>query len=201
MPFAQDKITALSIKPLAKEDKFGNKFRFNFQLDGDNDKWFTSNNLRGDDIPAYVNKDAKIGKGLEIEFMYTVSGSEGQFKNIQATTLKITGGELQQQAPAQPAPAAQGYQPKPDGDYVNPSVIGQILNLMVDTKAVKSLEDITPQKAEEFVIKYNKAKEIIEASFKAIQNQAREKTAEDNIEQMEKQVEVDDNYGDDSVPF
>lgn len=165
MPLATGKITGIKIWPLKEESKYGNKFSVTLYLDKER---YSLGQVKYDSRPVYVHQGCdKIEVGHEVEFMYTENNG---YKNIKKTTMSITGGEPIEykskdeflkgaaQTPTSPI--------KKDDDYVNPAVIGQILNLMVDLKVVKSLDAITPAVADKFIAQYKQAKEVIEASYR-----------------------------------
>lgn len=93
MPMTSGQVEAVSVKPLASEDQYGNTHRCAFKVGED---WYSAGSTRGG---SYINKNVpELQAGMIVEFMFDINGD---FKNVKRPTLSVTGG-----SPAVPPPSS-----------------------------------------------------------------------------------------------
>ena len=126
MPSINGKIEAISIKPMANPDTYGNTFRASLKIGED---WYGYGSLKKDAINVKSGGDwVQVAKGMDVEFMFDVNGS---FKNVKKASFSITdaSGAQAPQAPRIGSPT----EPQQTGkNFVNPAEIGQCLNLAAE---------------------------------------------------------------------
>jgi len=139
MPSFNGKVEAISIKPLAQADTYGNVFRAGIKLGED---WYSWGSLKKEAIVFKNGNDwHTLAKGDEIEGMFKANGD---FKNIQAKSVVLlsTGNP-----PPPPPPVGKSF---PNSSSVNPAEVGQCLNLAVEVLGLdgkKLLQDDEVEKA------------------------------------------------------
>ena len=127
MPHLAGNIEAISIKPLAQPDNYGNTFRASLKIGED---WLSYGTLKKDAINVKMGSDwVQVAKGMEVEFMYK---QNGDFKNIDKKSFTVT--DATSSAPPPSSQPQQQYNaPQASkGGFVNPAEIGQCLNLAAE---------------------------------------------------------------------
>ena len=126
MPHLSGSIEAISVKPLAQPDNYGNTFRASIKIGED---WLSYGTLKKDAINVKNGSEwVEVQKGMGVEFMYKVNGS---FKNIDKKSFTITDATSAQPV-QQRSQAPVKQQSSNGGSFVNPAEIGQCLNLAVE---------------------------------------------------------------------
>lgn len=126
MPHLAGSIEAISIKPLAQPDNYGNTFRASLKIGED---WLSYGTLKKDAINVKDGSNwVEVQKGMAVEFMYK---QNGDFKNIDKKSFTITDATSAQPA-QQRSQAPVKQQSSNGGGFVNPAEIGQCLNLAVE---------------------------------------------------------------------
>ena len=128
MPHLAGNIEAISIKPLAQPDNYGNTFRASLKIGED---WISYGTLKKDSINVKMGNDwVQVAKGMEVEFMYK---QNGDFKNIDKKSFSIT--DATSSAPPQQsyqAPQQSSGATVSRGSSVNPATVGACLNLAIE---------------------------------------------------------------------
>jgi len=169
MPHINGKIEAISIKEMAKPDKYDNKYRDSMKI---GEEWFSFGTTKKPEISVKIGETwTVIQKGMEVEFMYDINGD---FKNIKKTTVSITDASgavasapVQQQAPS-------GTNAVNKGSFVNPAEIGQCLNLAADVLKLDGTALLNPEKVTEAISWYKEVRALFNELYEGVELKPKE---------------------------
>jgi len=192
MPSINNVVQAISIKPLAQPDNYGNTFRAALKIQ---DEFYSYGTLKKDSINIKDGSDwIQLQKGMEVEFMYDVNGSFKNIKKQSFTILNKEGGvpdtpkQQQYNAPQQVAPASKG-------SFVNPAEIGQCLNLAAEVLKLDGKQLLDDAEVTKAIAWYKAVRE----KFNELYSGVEAGSVETKPLPKKKAVVVEDDYDDDSI--
>jgi hypothetical protein len=166
MPAISGIVEAISIKALNEPDRFGNLHRCSIKI---GEEWVSWGTTKKPEISYKEGENYKtLQKGMEVEFMYK---QNGDFKNISKTSLSVLSTEGAQAAPpSAPAPqqAAPTYKPQAKGEFVNGAIIGQCLNLAVNTLGLSKSDVLDRAKVAEAIKWYKESVELFTELYPSV---------------------------------
>jgi hypothetical protein len=167
MPAITGHVEAISIKSLNEPDRFGNLHRCSIKV---GEEWVSWGTTKKPEISYKEGENYKtLQKGMEVEFMYK---QNGDFKNISKTSLSVLSTEGAQSAPPPSAPAPQQaaptYKPQAKGEFVNGAIIGQCLNLAVNTLGLSKSDVLDRAKVAEAIKWYKESVELFTELYPSV---------------------------------
>jgi hypothetical protein len=168
MPALSGIVQNIYIKALNEPDRYGNLHRCGFKIGEDLVSWGTTKKA---EISYKEGENYKqLQNGMEVEFMYK---QNGDFKNISKTTLSVLSTEGAQAAPPPSAPAQQqaapAYKaPQAKGEFVNGAIIGQCLNLAVNTLGLSKDDVLDRDKVAEAIKWYKESVELFTELYPSV---------------------------------
>ena len=128
MAYATGNIEAISIKPMATPDSYGNTFRASFKIGED---WYGYGSIKKESINVKDGSNwIQLAKGMGVEFQFT---ENGDFKNVKKASFTLT--DATSSAPPQQsyqAPQQSSGATVSRGSSVNPATVGACLNLAIE---------------------------------------------------------------------
>ena len=196
MPHLAGNIEAISIKPLAQPDNYGNTFRASLKIGED---WISYGTLKKDSINVKMGNDwVQVAKGMEVEFMYK---QNGDFKNIDKKSFSIT--DATSSAPPQQsyqAPQQSSGATVSRGSNVNPAEVGQCLNLAVECLGFTEADCINPDWVVVAIQWYKRTRQLFSSLYPTVDlEEELPKEKPKPVAKKKPVVVEEDMYDDDSI--
>lgn len=163
MPYIEEKtVEAMSVKEIAnptpRDKEYGSTHKCSIKIEDD---WYVLGNIKSGNRPVKVS-DGFIDKGAVVSFSYVNSPCKG-FRNIKRPTLEV---DVSPPPPPTKPTVKQGSK----SGYVNPSEVGQCMNLAVSLGLVGNYDQfLDPKNVEKSIALYKKARDLFNSKYLEVQ--------------------------------
>jgi len=164
MAYATGNIEAISIKPMATPDSYGNTFRASFKIGED---WYGYGSIKKESINVKDGSNwIQLAKGMGVEFQFT---ENGDFKNVKKASFTLT--DATSSAPPQQsyqAPQQSSGATVSRGSNVNPAEVGQCLNLAVECLGFTEADCVNPDKVVVAIQWYKRTRQLFSSLYPTV---------------------------------